>query len=147
MSHENSRKVFLVVAGGNTSAEKHFEDTLQRKRNLEEVRRFLPPQEIENLERIYHGSSFIVWGAVPGPMNESRWEKMTPGDVVLFHPSMLHGGSPTHPGMRRRTLTLRFFEELSVEETATAMGCAAGTVKATVHQALRTLREKMKQSI
>jgi ectoine hydroxylase-related dioxygenase (phytanoyl-CoA dioxygenase family) len=31
------------------------------------------------------------------------------GDVVLFHPSMLHGGAPTHPGMRRRTLTLRFF--------------------------------------
>ena len=32
-----------------------------------------------------------------------------PGDVVLFHPSMLHGGAPTHPGMRRRTLTLRYF--------------------------------------
>jgi hypothetical protein len=47
MSNEHSRKVFLVVAGGNTSAEKHFEDTLQRKRTLEEVRRFLPSQEIE----------------------------------------------------------------------------------------------------
>ena len=32
-----------------------------------------------------------------------------PGDVVLFHPAMLHGGAPTHPGTRRRTLTLRFF--------------------------------------
>jgi ectoine hydroxylase-related dioxygenase (phytanoyl-CoA dioxygenase family) len=32
-----------------------------------------------------------------------------PGDVVLFHPALLHGGAPTHPGMRRRTLTLRFF--------------------------------------
>ena len=32
-----------------------------------------------------------------------------PGDVVLFHPSMLHGGAPTHEGQRRRTLTLRFF--------------------------------------
>jgi ectoine hydroxylase-related dioxygenase (phytanoyl-CoA dioxygenase family) len=28
---------------------------------------------------------------------------------VLFHPAMLHGGAPTHPGQRRRTLTLRFF--------------------------------------
>jgi len=85
MSHDNSRKVFLVVAGGNASAEKHFEDTIKRKRTLEEVRRFLPPQEIDNLERIYHRSDFIVWGAVPGPMNESRWEKMTPGDVVLVY--------------------------------------------------------------
>jgi len=85
MSHGNSRKVFLVVAGGNASAQRHFEDTIQRKRTLEEVRRFLPSQEIENLEKIYHGSPFIVWGAVPGPMNESRWEKMTPGDVVLIY--------------------------------------------------------------
>src|SRR3954468_14101791 len=71
-----SRKVFLVVAGGNASAQRHFEDTIQRKRTLGEVRRFLPQREIENLEKIYHGSDFIVWGAVPGPMNENRWEKM-----------------------------------------------------------------------
>ena len=79
------RHVFIVVAGGNPAAERHFEDTIQRKRTLEEVRGFLPPREIENLERIYHGSNFIVWGAVPGPMNESRWEKMMPGDVVLIY--------------------------------------------------------------
>src|SRR5437867_9882521 len=87
MSSRNSRKVFLVVAGGNSAAERHFEDTIKRKRTLEEVRGFLPPQEAENLERIYHGSNFIVWGAVPGPMNESRWEKMAAGDVVLIYNS------------------------------------------------------------
>jgi hypothetical protein len=87
MPHEDSRKVFLVVAGGNPSAQKHFEDTIQRKRTLQEVRGFLPSQEIETLEKIYHGSNFIVWGAVPGPMNESRWEKMAPGDVVLIYNS------------------------------------------------------------
>ena len=38
----------------------------------------------------------------------------TPGDVVLFHPKLLHGGAPTHPGTRRRTLTLRFFGEDAV---------------------------------
>jgi hypothetical protein len=36
------------------------------------------------------------------------WET-NPGDVLVFHPAMLHGGAPTHPGGRRRTLTLRFF--------------------------------------
>jgi hypothetical protein len=71
MTHALSRKVFLVVAGGNPAAERHFEDTIQRKRTVEEVRRLLPSKEIENLERIYHSSNFIVWGAVPGPMNES----------------------------------------------------------------------------
>lgn len=46
---------------------------------------------------------------------------------------------------QREALTLRFFEEFSVEETAQAMQCAEGTVKATVHQALRILKNKLKQ--
>ncbi len=32
-----------------------------------------------------------------------------PGDVVMFHPAVLHGGAPTTVGQRRRTLSLRFF--------------------------------------
>jgi ectoine hydroxylase-related dioxygenase (phytanoyl-CoA dioxygenase family) len=32
-----------------------------------------------------------------------------PGDVLIFHPHMLHGGAPTHGDRRRRTLSLRFF--------------------------------------
>lgn len=49
------------------------------------------------------------------------------------------------PDRQREALLLRFFEDLSVEQTASAMNCAAGTVKATVHQALRSLRQKLKQ--
>lgn len=37
-----------------------------------------------------------------------------PGDVIVFHPKVLHGGAPTHGGMRRRTLTLRFFGDRAV---------------------------------
>ena len=37
-----------------------------------------------------------------------------PGDVVIFHPAMLHGGAPTHGDQRRRTLSLRFFGEDAV---------------------------------
>jgi hypothetical protein len=40
MPYGDSRKVFLVVAGGNPSAERHFEDTIQNKRTLQELRRF-----------------------------------------------------------------------------------------------------------
>jgi len=49
------------------------------------------------------------------------------------------------PERQREAVVLRFLEELSVEETAAAMKCAPGTVKATVFQAMRTLREKLKQ--
>jgi hypothetical protein len=79
------RKIFIVVAGGNISAERHFEDTIRTKRTLAEVRNYLPSEEIKTLENIYHGSNFIVWGSVPGPMNENRWEKMEAGDVVLIY--------------------------------------------------------------
>lgn len=48
------------------------------------------------------------------------------------------------PDRQREAITLRFFEDLSVEETAAAMNCATGTVKATVHQALKALRAKLK---
>ncbi|MBT3428759.1 MAG: phytanoyl-CoA dioxygenase [Gammaproteobacteria bacterium] len=32
-----------------------------------------------------------------------------PGDVVIFHPKMLHGGAPTSSGNTRCTLSLRYF--------------------------------------
>ena len=45
--------------------------------------------------------------------NRSAWDitsfAVEPGDAVVFHPAMLHGGAATHRGMRRRTLSLRFF--------------------------------------
>ena len=41
------------------------------------------------------------------------WD-VDPGDVLIFHPSMLHGGAPTHGGRRRRTLSLRFFGDDAV---------------------------------
>jgi RNA polymerase sigma-70 factor (ECF subfamily) len=47
------------------------------------------------------------------------------------------------PDRQREAVVLRFFEDLSVDETARVMGCAAGTVKATVHQALRSLRKRL----
>ncbi|MGE0373220.1 MAG: phytanoyl-CoA dioxygenase family protein [Gammaproteobacteria bacterium] len=34
-----------------------------------------------------------------------------PGDFVIFHPAVLHGGAATPAGGRRRTLSLRFFGE------------------------------------
>lgn len=35
------------------------------------------------------------------------WD-LTPGDIIVFHLGILHGGGGTEPGMRRRTASLRF---------------------------------------
>jgi RNA polymerase sigma-70 factor (ECF subfamily) len=49
------------------------------------------------------------------------------------------------PDRQREVIVLRFFEDLPVAETARAMDCAEGTVKATLFQAIRALRSKMTQ--
>jgi RNA polymerase sigma-70 factor (ECF subfamily) len=48
---------------------------------------------------------------------------------------------------QREAIVLRYFEDQSIDETALAMNCAPGTVKATVHQALRILRGRLRQLI
>lgn len=44
------------------------------------------------------------------------------------------------PQRQRTAVVLRFYEQYSVAETATFMGCAPGTVKALTHRAMGTLR-------
>lgn len=45
--------------------------------------------------------------------DRSRWPIVSwgtePGDVLVFHPALLHGGGATSANGRRRTLSLRFF--------------------------------------
>lgn len=40
--------------------------------------------------------------------NIASWSS-SPGDVLIFHPSVLHGGGAPGAGRKRRTLSLRFF--------------------------------------
>jgi RNA polymerase sigma-70 factor (ECF subfamily) len=51
------------------------------------------------------------------------------------------------PERQREVVTLRVLGELSTRETAHAMGCAEGTVKASLSQALASLRTKLAHEI
>lgn len=70
---------------------------------------------------------------------------VTPGDVLLFHPSILHGGAPTRAGMRRRTLSLRFFgtdARVAGRPGMLAVENEAGPIRADVHPLTRLRRRQ-----
>ncbi len=47
------------------------------------------------------------------------------------------------PDRQREIFTLRHFEEMSLQEIATAQGCALGTVKSSLHRAVMSLRTRL----
>jgi ectoine hydroxylase-related dioxygenase (phytanoyl-CoA dioxygenase family) len=119
--HQDSS--YLAIAGDDLAVAWITFDKMAKEDSLEFVRG-------SHKGVLYNGSRFeLADDTAPlHPGNElprlpdiekdrSRWDIVSfpvePGDVVLFHPAMLHGGAATHPGQRRRTLTLRFFGDRS----------------------------------
>jgi RNA polymerase sigma-70 factor (ECF subfamily) len=47
------------------------------------------------------------------------------------------------PRRQREAVALRYLADLSVDEVARTLGVSTGTVKQSVHRALRTLRDRM----
>jgi len=115
--HQDSS--YLAIAGDHLAVAWITFDPVARENSLEFVRG-------SHKGVLYNGSRFEL-GDDTAPIyagdamprlpdieaDRGRWDILSwaaaPGDLVLFHPAMLHGGAPTRPGQRRRTLSLRFF--------------------------------------
>lgn len=61
------------------------------------------------------------------------------------HPDQLREAVLALPERQRDVLLLRLVEGLSTSDTARRLRCAEGTVKASLHQATRKLREHLKE--
>ncbi|GAB2472039.1 SigE family RNA polymerase sigma factor [Jatrophihabitans fulvus] len=60
-------------------------------------------------------------------------------DAVLDRDVLVRAARRLPPG-QRAVVVLRFFDDLSVEDTAAALGCSTGTVKSQTKRALDSLR-------
>lgn len=115
---------YLPVRGGDLAVVWLSFDTVAKENALEFVRG-------SHLGPMYDGSRFDPEddtaplygdGALPRlpdiEAERSRWPIVSwatqPGDVLIFHPAMLHGGAATDQSLRRRTLSLRFFGDDAV---------------------------------
>ena len=120
--HQDSS--YLAIAGEHLAVAWITFDAVAKAESLEFVRG-------SHRGQLYNGSRFEL-GDDTAPLHpkaslprlpdieadRSAWDLVSwavePGDLIVFHPATLHGGAPTHPGQRRRTLTLRFFGDQSV---------------------------------
>ncbi|MDB5418920.1 MAG: phytanoyl-CoA dioxygenase [Phenylobacterium sp.] len=120
--HQDSS--YLAIAGDHLAVVWISFDAVAQADSLEFVRG-------SHRGALYNGSSFKL-GDDTAPLHpdsslprlpdieaqRAAWDivawAVQPGDLIVFHPAVLHGGAATHAGTRRRTLTLRFFGERAV---------------------------------
>ncbi|MDT8909997.1 SigE family RNA polymerase sigma factor [Amycolatopsis sp. PS_44_ISF1] len=64
-------------------------------------------------------------------------------DAATEHDQLVRRALGVLAPRQRAVLVLRYFEDLSVEETAAALGCSTGTVKSQASRGLSTLRQRL----
>lgn len=74
------------------------------------------------------------------PMDPAREDDSAFENAELVHTALL-GLSVDH----RRVLTLRFLEDMPIEEIAEVVGCGPGTVKSRLHYAKMALRHRIEE--
>jgi RNA polymerase sigma-70 factor (sigma-E family) len=72
-------------------------------------------------------------------------ERVDPRDVMtqLADRDQIWTGLRFLPERQRAALVLRFFEDMTDEESAAALGCRVGTVRSLISRGLAALREQM----
>ena len=80
-------------------------------------------------------------GAVEGSMaSESASDSVSRAQILL----LIEGEIEQLPARQREAFLLRYWEELDVAETASAMGCSEGSVKTHCSRAVHALAKVLK---
>jgi RNA polymerase sigma-70 factor (sigma-E family) len=146
---ENTRALLrtaYLLTGNAQQAEELVQDTLVRLYPkwdrvqaadvpLAYVRRSITNAYINQMRRT--GRREFAFDEVP--------ERTDPRDALsqLADRDQIWAGLRLLPQRQRAALVLRFFEDLSDEQTAAALGCRVGTVRSLISRGLATLRGQM----
>ncbi len=108
----------------------HSLDHLRRKR--------LPTTPLSTFE-LENDSAFFLWG------NEQDRDNKTPEEQIIQWQklSAIHGQLHALPLPLREIARMRFVEDYSYAEIATALNIPVGTVKAGIHRARQLLRQAL----
>jgi RNA polymerase sigma-70 factor (sigma-E family) len=143
-SHALMRTAYLMV-GDNQLAQDLLQEALikaliawPRLRDLEKVdayvRRIIVTTAIDwRRRRSFHERPMDV---IPDASSSDQEESVATHQVLIAH---LRGLPPR----QRAAIVLRYYEDLSVTQTAEIMGCSVGSVKSHVSIGLSKLRERM----
>ena len=83
--------------------------------------------------------------AVPDQQDEARGPDDSP--ERLWARDLVHQGLLRLPPRQRAVLVFRYFDDLTVAETAEVMGCSEGTVKSQTARGLEALRVSVSQLV
>ena len=65
----------------------HFKDTIENGKSIQEIERFLSPEEKEKVKKITGDGIVRYWGSIPGESNRRNFQKLTQGDEMLCYRS------------------------------------------------------------
>ena len=76
----------LIQPSGGAAAQEHYETSIRNKVRFSDHLDVLTSSEVGSLNSDFGGGEAAMWGLVPGEsgINSTRWESISPGDIVLF---------------------------------------------------------------
>jgi hypothetical protein len=76
----------IIQPAGNQGARSHYTDTILDPVPIDTIKQYVDDEVIRQLGQIYKSDEIPTWGFTPGGnnVNVGKWNKVLPGDVVLF---------------------------------------------------------------
>lgn len=112
-------KIILQPAGS-SDAGMHYVDTIVNPVSIDGISDYVEPNIVSKLRELHKDGKVPTWGVTPGikEVNKNKWEKVLPGDVVLFsRNNKIFASAAVSFTLHNKNLALNLWKTNSVGET------------------------------